>query len=52
MWEEGLYRGCRPSVGNGLRTVLANQMFEFVEDLIQSGRAKDLLYRIEGGGYG
>ena len=51
MWEEGLYRGSRPSEGNGLRTVAAPAMYEFVSEIITSGRAKGLLYRIEGERY-
>ncbi len=50
MWQEGLYTGFRPNEGCGLRTVLARQMYDFVEDILVSGRAENLLYRIEGGG--
>jgi len=48
MWKNGLYKGCRPNEGNGLRVVSARIMFDFVSDIIKSGRAKNLLYRIKG----
>jgi aminoglycoside 3-N-acetyltransferase len=48
MWQRGLYSGCRPNEGCGLRTVSAEQMYNFVSDIIQSGNAKNILYRIEG----
>ena len=48
MWEEGLYQGCRPSEGSGLRTIRANAMFDFVANLIDSGQALGNLYRIDG----
>ncbi len=47
MWENGLYSGCRPWEGSGLRVVRANQMFEFVSNLIAEGNAEGVLYRIE-----
>jgi len=50
MWEKGLYRGQRPRVAAGLRTVRAAEMFDFVAGIIDSGRARGLLYAIEGGG--
>lgn len=46
MWEAGLYKGMRPKQGNGLRTVDANQMFDFVTNIIRTNRALGLLYRI------
>lgn len=48
MWQEGLYRGHRPGVGCGLRTVSARDMYEFVSEIIRSGKAEGVLYRIEG----
>jgi len=48
MWSEGIYSGDRPNEGVGLRTVLANTMYDFVSNIILSGRAKNTLYRIEG----
>jgi aminoglycoside 3-N-acetyltransferase len=48
MWNQGLYKGDRPNTGTGLRTVRALEMFEFVASIIDSGRAKGLLYSIEG----
>jgi aminoglycoside 3-N-acetyltransferase len=46
MWQLGLYRGCRPRVESGLRTVRARDMFGFVSDLIDSSRALGTLYSI------
>ena len=48
MWKEGLYCGCRPNEGSGLRTISAQYMYEFVSDIIKAGKAKNILYRIEG----
>ena len=48
MWKNGLWRGDRPGERSGLRTISANQMFDFVSSIIQAGNAKDLLYRVEG----
>lgn len=48
MWREGLYSGCRPKEGCGLRTISAQSMYEFVSSIIMSGKAKNTLYRIEG----
>lgn len=45
MWEAGLYEGCRPGEGSGLRTVSASTMYTFVTEIISSGRAENLLYR-------
>jgi aminoglycoside 3-N-acetyltransferase len=47
MWESGLYRGHRPGDGPGFRTVDANAMFDFVTDIIDSGRAENLLFRYD-----
>lgn len=47
MWEAGLYTGFRPKEGCGLRVVPAAPMFDFVADIINSGRAEGLLYRID-----
>lgn len=48
MWDAGLYSGCRPDQGCGMRVIDANAMYDFVSDIITSGRAKNILYRIEG----
>lgn len=50
MWQSGLYSGYKPNHGCGLRTVSAQQMYEFVSDIIESGKVKNILYRIEGEG--
>lgn len=46
LWEHGLYSGFRPGEGPGLRVVSARKMFGFVSEIIRSGRAEGLLYRI------
>jgi aminoglycoside 3-N-acetyltransferase len=48
MWREGLYSGCRPNEGSGLRTILFQHMYDFVSHIITSAQAKNMLYRIEG----
>jgi aminoglycoside 3-N-acetyltransferase len=48
MWKTGVYRGFRPNDGPGLRTVLAKDMFNFVQDIIDSGNALGTLYSIKG----
>jgi aminoglycoside 3-N-acetyltransferase len=48
MWEAGLYSGCRPEKGYGMRVISARKMYDFISGIIISGRAKGLLYRIEG----
>ena len=48
MWQNQLYSGCRPNEGCGLRTVSAQKMYDFVSNIIVTGAAKNLLYRIEG----
>jgi aminoglycoside 3-N-acetyltransferase len=47
LWERGLYRGDRPSTGAGLRTIEAKALFDAVREVIDSGRAKGLLYELE-----
>jgi aminopeptidase-like protein/aminoglycoside N3'-acetyltransferase len=48
MWQRGLFCGCKPNEGSGLRTISARKMYEFVADIIESGKAKNILYRIGG----
>ena len=47
LWEKGLYSGFRPKDGSGLRVIDANQMFEFVSEIISDGKAEGLLYQID-----
>lgn len=47
MWEEGLYKGSRPLVGSGLRTVKAREMFDYVSSIIENGKANGTLFRYE-----
>jgi aminoglycoside 3-N-acetyltransferase len=44
-WARGLYCGSRPNENAGMRVVCAKALFDFVADIIQSGRAEGLLYR-------
>lgn len=46
MWKEGLYSGFKPKEGCGLRCVRAQEMFEFITQIILSGKAENTLYRI------
>jgi len=46
MWDAGLYKGFRPREGPGLRLINSRDMFDFVKDLIESGRALGTLYSI------
>jgi aminoglycoside 3-N-acetyltransferase len=46
LWAAGLYRGFRPGVETGLRTIKANEMFDFVAGIIDQGRALDTLYSV------
>lgn len=48
IWEQGLYTGDRYNQGSGLRVVSAASMYDYVSEIIQSGRAKGLLYTLEG----
>ena len=48
LWNEGLYSGCRYNEGSGLRVISAVELYNYVSGIIQTGRAKGLLYSIEG----
>lgn len=48
LWENSLYKGDRPKEKTGLRIINARDMFHFVSKYIKEGKAKDLLYRIDG----
>lgn len=48
MWRNGLYSGHRPNEESGLRTISARKMYDFISDLIISGKAENNLYRIHG----
>lgn len=49
MWRAGIYRGDPPGIDSGLRVALANDFFDFVENIILSGKAENLLFRYEKG---
>lgn len=46
LWEAGLYSGFRPKDGPGLRLINAQAMFNFVERIIDTGKALGTLYLI------
>lgn len=46
LWEKGLYTGCRPKEGCGLRVISASRMFDEVATVLREGRAEGLLYEI------
>lgn len=46
LWQKRLYSGCKPSAGCGLRTISAQKMYEAVSEIIISGKARNMLYRI------
>jgi len=50
LWESGLYAGSRPQEGSGLRVISSREMYDFVSAVILSGKAKGLLYVIQGEG--
>ncbi len=45
MWEKGIYFGDRPRINTGLRTASAKEVFEFVKEIIYSGKAEGMLFR-------
>lgn len=45
MWDAGLYKGDRPLINNGLRTINAQDMYEFVTKIIESGNAENTLFK-------
>lgn len=47
MWKQGLYKGDRPKIASGLRTIKAKDMYNFVEKIILSGNAENNLYIFE-----
>ncbi len=47
LWENSLYKGFRPNVESGLRVIDANDMYQFVSNIIKSGKAEGLLYKVE-----
>jgi aminoglycoside N3'-acetyltransferase len=46
LWEEGLYKGNRPNIGNGMRTIKMKIFCERTQAEIMAGRAIDTLYEI------
>jgi len=45
LWDKGIYTGCRPYEGNGMRVVKARAMFDAVSEVILQGKAEGLLYK-------
>jgi len=48
LWKNGLYTGYHPKEDTGLRVISAKEMYSFVSSYIVEGKAKGLLYIIEG----
>ena len=48
LWEEGIYAGNRPGIKNGMRTVLAEELFQRTMKEIREGRAEETLFSISG----
>ena len=46
LWEKGLYTGCRPNEGCGLRVIRAPEIFTAVAAILTAGKAKGILYEI------
>lgn len=47
LWDERLYMGLRPGVGNGMRTISVKQIVTRTEKEILEGRASQTLYSIQ-----
>jgi len=47
MWQQGLFSGCKPNENCGLRVISAQKMYKFVTGVIDSNRARNVLYRID-----
>ena len=45
LWKEGLYKGDKPFVKSGLRTIKSNQLFNFISHIIKTGKAENILYK-------
>lgn len=46
LWQEGIYTGSRPGVGNGLRVAKASKVFQRTKQEIEAGRALGTLYSV------
>ena len=47
LWEKGLYTGKRPFEGSGFRVIDAQALYSEVEEVIKTGSAEGILYKIE-----
>ena len=45
LWKEGLYKGSKPHIGCGLRTIEMTDFYDFVSQIIESNRAEGTLFR-------
>jgi len=45
MWRTGIYKGDLPGEKSGLRTASAVDVFEYVKEIIDTGRAENMLFR-------
>jgi len=47
LWKNGLYKGDRPHINSGLRTIDANEMFKFLSKIIKEGSSLGNFYYID-----
>ena len=45
LWKNNLYKGSRPLIDNGLRSINAKAMFDFISLLIKNNQARNILYK-------
>lgn len=48
LWDAALYTGDRPMMDSGLRVISARKIYDFISEILVSGRAKGLLYKEKG----
>ena len=46
LWKKKLYKGNKYNVGNGLRTIMAKNVYEQTSKIILSGLSKGMLYKL------
>lgn len=48
MWNEGLYSGCRPDEGSGLRVTSAEATYDFMSNILIENGPENIIYEIRG----
>ena len=46
LWKEGLYKGDKPLKRSGLRTINSKNLFDYISEIIISGKAENILYKV------